>query len=75
MDLEGSDESNSSNDAPIKAKPANKAKAMSKIESGIFGVDRILYGGFRDKTAIVVVGASGTGKTTFAMQFLTHGIN
>ncbi len=73
--MEGTDETNSSDDTPIKAKPANKAKTMSRIESGIFGIDRILYGGFRDKTAIVVVGASGTGKTTFAMQFLTHGIN
>ena len=46
-----------------------------RIESGIFGLDRILEGGFRDKTAIAVVGASGTGKSTFAMQFLMHGID
>ena len=46
-----------------------------RIESGIFGLDRILEGGFRDKTAISVVGASGTGKSTFAMQFLMHGID
>ena len=46
-----------------------------RIETGIFGVDRILEGGFRDKTAIVVVGASGTGKSTFAMQFIMHGIS
>lgn len=45
-----------------------------RIETGIFGMDRILEGGFRDNTAIVIVGASGTGKSTFAMQFLMHGI-
>jgi KaiC/GvpD/RAD55 family RecA-like ATPase len=46
-----------------------------RIESGIFGLDRIVEGGFRDHTAMVVVGASGTGKSTFAMQFLMHGID
>ncbi len=45
-----------------------------RIKTGIFGLDQILAGGFRDKTAVVVVGASGTGKSTFAMQFLMHGI-
>jgi len=46
-----------------------------RIESGIFGLDRILEGGFRDNTSVVVVGASGTGKSTFAMQFIMHGID
>ncbi len=45
-----------------------------RIPTGIFGLDQILEGGFRDKTAVVIVGASGTGKSTFAMQFLMHGI-
>jgi KaiC/GvpD/RAD55 family RecA-like ATPase len=46
-----------------------------RIESGIFGLDRIVEGGFRDNTAIAIVGASGTGKSTFAIQFLMHGID
>jgi KaiC/GvpD/RAD55 family RecA-like ATPase len=45
-----------------------------RIPSGIFGLDQIISSGFRDKTAVVIVGASGTGKSTFAMQFLMHGI-
>jgi KaiC/GvpD/RAD55 family RecA-like ATPase len=45
-----------------------------RIPTGIFGLDPIISGGFRDNTAVVVVGASGTGKSTFAMQFLMHGI-
>jgi KaiC/GvpD/RAD55 family RecA-like ATPase len=45
-----------------------------RIPSGIFGLDQIISGGFRNKTAVVIVGASGTGKSTFAMQFLMHGI-
>jgi KaiC/GvpD/RAD55 family RecA-like ATPase len=45
-----------------------------RIPSGIYGLDRLIEGGFRDKTANVVVGSSGTGKTTFAIQFIMHGI-
>ncbi len=45
------------------------------VRSGIFGLDPLIGGGFREKTANVVVGSSGTGKTTFAMQFIMHGID
>ncbi len=48
---------------------------MERIESGIFGLDQMIEGGFIDNSAIVVVGSSGTGKTTFAIQFLMHGID
>ena len=47
---------------------------MERIKTGIFGLDQLIEGGFRDNTATVVVGSSGTGKTTFAIQFLMHGI-
>ncbi len=47
---------------------------MSRIETGIFGLDPLIEGGFRDNAAIVCVGSSGTGKTTFGTQFLMHGI-
>ena len=50
------------------------AEKEKRIPTGIFGLDPIIGSGFRDKTAVVVVGASGTGKSTFAMQFLMHGI-
>lgn len=49
-------------------------KPETRIPTGLFGLDQLIEGGFRDKSAIVVVGSSGTGKTTFAMQFLMHGI-
>ena len=45
-----------------------------RIETGIFGLDRVIEGGIRDNTSVVVVGASGTGKSTFAMQYIMHGI-
>lgn len=38
-------------------------------------MDRLIEGGFREKTAIVLVGSSGTGKTTFTVQFLMHGLD
>jgi len=46
----------------------------NRIRTGIFGLDALIEGGLRDKVAMVIVGSSGTGKTTFAMQFLMHGI-
>lgn len=48
---------------------------MARIKTGIFGLDQLIEGGVRDNTALTIVGSSGTGKTTFAMQFLMHGID
>jgi len=48
---------------------------MDRIETGIYGLDQLIEGGLIDKSAVVIVGSSGTGKTTFAMQFLMHGID
>ncbi len=48
---------------------------IERIKTGIYGLDQLIEGGLIDKSAIVVVGSSGTGKTTFAMQFLMHGID
>lgn len=45
-----------------------------RIRSGIFGLDSIIEGGFRPHSAIVLAGSSGTGKTTFAMQFALAGL-
>lgn len=51
------------------------AEKGERSNTGIFGLDQIIEGGFREKSAIVCVGSSGTGKTTFGMQFLMHGID
>ncbi|MCK5039095.1 MAG: circadian clock protein KaiC, partial [Thermoplasmata archaeon] len=47
---------------------------MERIKTGIFGLDQLMEGGMRDNTVVAIVGSSGTGKTTFAIQFLMHGI-
>lgn len=48
---------------------------MERIPSGIIGLDEVIEGGFRDNTVTVILGASGTGKSTFAMQYLLAGLD
>jgi len=45
-----------------------------RVETGIFGLDDLLGGGFRQNTVNVVLGSTGTGKTIFAIQFLLKGL-
>ncbi len=47
---------------------------MSKVKSGIFGLNALLDGGIIKNSTTVVIGASGAGKTTFATQFLKRGL-
>jgi KaiC/GvpD/RAD55 family RecA-like ATPase len=44
-----------------------------KIKSGIPGMDELLNGGFNENSSILVMGAPGTGKSIFAIQFLYGG--
>ena len=48
--------------------------AVEKIRSGIPGLDRLMDGGLNRNSTTVAIGASGTGKTTFALQFLRRGL-
>ncbi len=45
-----------------------------KVASGIPGLDDLIEGGFYPQSTIVLLGSSGTGKSTFAVQFLMEGI-
>lgn len=47
--------------------------AKEKIRTGVPGLDDMLDGGLIPGRAYIVSGASGTGKTTLAMQFLLEG--
>ena len=47
---------------------------MEKIKSGIYGLNPLLDGGFNEKSTNVVLGFPGTGKTTFATQFIKRGL-
>lgn len=44
------------------------------VSTGIDGLDEMLGGGFPEGHAVALLGSFGTGKTTFAMQFLHKGL-
>lgn len=45
----------------------------SRVKSGVNGFDELIQGGFERESIVLVVGASGTGKTILSMQFLYNG--
>ncbi len=47
---------------------------IDKVETGIYGLDEMLEGGFPGGYTILISGGPGTGKSTLAMQFLINGI-
>lgn len=46
---------------------------MKRIKSGIPGFDDLIQGGFPENTTVLVAGGTGTGKTTFGLQFIYKG--
>ena len=48
-------------------------ESIVRVATGIPGFDSILQGGIPFGTTILLSGACGTGKSTFAMQFLYNG--
>lgn len=48
--------------------------SMERTKSGVPGFDEIIGGGFPKGTCCLVTGTAGSGKTTFAVQFLYKGI-
>ncbi len=46
----------------------------TRIQSGIPGLDKMLNGGIYRHTITMVRGSSGTGKSTFGLQFLLQGV-
>jgi len=47
---------------------------MTKIKTGVYGLNTLLYGGFIRNSSTVVIGRAGAGKTTIALQFIRRGL-
>jgi len=47
---------------------------IPRIDIGIAGLDAMIQGGVPARHLIVAIGSAGTGKTTFGLQFLHHGL-
>ncbi len=47
---------------------------ISRLDLGIDGLDEMILGGIPERSLMVVMGSAGTGKTTFGLQFLNHGL-
>ncbi|WP_415382810.1 KaiC domain-containing protein [Halosimplex sp. TS25] len=48
--------------------------SIPRLDVGIKGLDNMIQGGVPLRHLIVIVGGAGTGKTTFGLQFLQHGL-
>jgi KaiC/GvpD/RAD55 family RecA-like ATPase len=48
--------------------------ALDRVSSGVPGLDRLIEGGFPANRAVLLCGDTGTGKTTFGLQFLADGL-
>jgi KaiC domain protein len=47
---------------------------LPRIDVGIDGLDEMIQGGIPRRHLIVCIGGAGSGKTTFGLQFLHHGL-
>ncbi|MBN1262183.1 MAG: ATPase [Anaerolineae bacterium] len=48
-------------------------QATERVSTGVPGLDTMLHGGFLPRTANLIEGAPGCGKTTLGMQYINHG--
>ncbi len=50
-----------------------KKQEISRVPSGIPGLDDMIEGGFKKFSNVLITGGCGTGKSTFCMQYLIEG--
>ncbi|MGI6589843.1 MAG: RAD55 family ATPase [Candidatus Iainarchaeum sp.] len=60
-------------DDAVNVQRVNEEGDTSRVKSGINGFDELIQGGFIRESIVLIVGASGTGKTILSMQFLYNG--
>ncbi|MFW5820647.1 MAG: circadian clock protein KaiC [Bacteroidota bacterium] len=56
-------------------KNVEKDSPISKVLTGITGLDEITFGGFPENRSTLITGYAGSGKTVFSMHFILNGIN
>jgi len=54
--------------------PDELESAIPRVNVGIEGLDEMILGGIPARSLISVIGGAGTGKTTFALQFLNEAL-
>src|SRR3989344_5450428 len=47
--------------------------AVELIKTGVPGLDKVLKGGLRKNSTVLITGAPGTGKTLLTLQFIYYG--
>lgn len=55
-------------------KDSLRARGSRRLSTGIAGLDEMMGGGIPAGDSLVLAGPTGTGKTTFAMQFVADGL-
>ena len=54
--------------------PEEFESEIERTDIGIKGLDDMILGGVPSRSLLSVIGGAGTGKTTFALQFLNHAL-
>ncbi|MDB2240946.1 KaiC domain-containing protein [Halorubrum ezzemoulense] len=54
--------------------PEEFESEIERTDIGIEGLDDMILGGVPSRSLLSVIGGAGTGKTTFALQFLNHAL-
>jgi circadian clock protein KaiC len=62
-----------SNEKELIVERVNAGGDTSRVKTGVTGFDELISGGFERESIVLMVGASGTGKTIFSMQYLYKG--
>jgi circadian clock protein KaiC len=58
----------------VKKRVKKQKSGITRVSTGIIGVDKISQGGFEENSTNLVIGEGGSGKTIFGVQFLVKGI-
>ncbi|HEX9816513.1 MAG TPA: ATPase domain-containing protein [Candidatus Thermoplasmatota archaeon] len=61
------------NGASSPSVPRRDGSTVARLSTGVMGLDDIMNGGMPRGNTVLLAGASGTGKTTLAFQFLCEG--